>query len=883
MSDTDSDLAIALGLVDRVQAEPQHVLREADGQAASATGEARAVFLWATGLSSRELGDLERSRRDLEAAIALAESVGRGRRAAQMRDSLAFTLFLFGDDQLALDQTDLARPHLDGQPAARLEMQRGLILQRMGRTQDALDAYRVALRGMRAAGDRLGETRLRVNRANIHAYRGEVNAATADLERAYALATELEQTMLVAAAAHNLGFNVGRSGDVPAALRWYETARAKYADAGVTGSLAIVLEVDHAQLLLTVGLSDEARALAQRAIAMFEQSGNAADRAEAVLLAAQAALASDDPATARELAADAHTAFAEQNRASWQAMATYINLEGQLAELLKKEALAPGEARSLAAAAREAREALEQHGWRIEALHARTAEARGCLADGDIDRARELLETTVAARSRGPVQERLRAWHATAMLRTIEGNPAGAKRALMAGLRLLDERRSTLGASELRVSSAVHGNDLVDLGLSLALNEDDPGRLLVWADRVRAGAIRLQPVRPPADEALASDLTELRLVEQEATDAALAGRPTDLLAARTAALETRVRDRARRHGSERQATQAIQLGELQAALDDRTLVEYVDHRGKLYALVATAAAVRRVDLGPSADVSVLIDRARFDLSRLAHGHRSELSLVAAETSLADVGASLQAQLLDPLALPEGDLVIVPAGQLHGLTWRVIPALRTRSFVVVPSAFQWIQAAGRPSPATDDQVLLVGGPDLPHAPAEVAAIARIHAAKTRLTGRNAVVDRVLDAMQHAAHAHIVAHGEFRPDNPMFSSLRMADGPLTVYDMERLHTVPALITLPACDAATTGSRPGDELLGLSAALLALGVRTLVAPQVPIPDAETPPLMRSFHRRLRDSADAGQALAEAISAAATDSPQQRAVAMSFVVMGA
>ena len=38
------------------------------------------------------------------------------------------------------------------------------------------------------------------------------------------------------------------------------------------------------------------------------------------------------------------------------------------------------------------------------------------------------------------------------------------------------------------------------------------------------------------------------------------------------------------------------------------------------------------------------------------------------------------------------------------------------------------------------------------------------------------------------AHLAAHGRFRADNPLFSSIDLADGPLTVYDLESLEEAP-----------------------------------------------------------------------------------------------
>ena len=50
---------------------------------------------------------------------------------------------------------------------------------------------------------------------------------------------------------------------------------------------------------------------------------------------------------------------------------------------------------------------------------------------------------------------------------------------------------------------------------------------------------------------------------------------------------------------------------------------------------------------------------------------------------------------------------------------------------------------------------------------------------------ATAARVLDAIDGARVVHFAAHGTFRADSPLFSALRLDDGPLTVYDLERLY--------------------------------------------------------------------------------------------------
>ena len=92
--------------------------------------------------------------------------------------------------------------------------------------------------------------------------------------------------------------------------------------------------------------------------------------------------------------------------------------------------------------------------------------------------------------------------------------------------------------------------------------------------------------------------------------------------------------------------------------------------------------------------------------------------------------------------------------------------------------------------------------------------------TVLAGGDATAGRVLAALDGAWLAHIAAHGSFRADSPLFSSLRMHDGPLTVYDFEQLRRAPYRLVLPSCDSGVLAPAGADELLGLVSSLLPLG---------------------------------------------------------------
>ena len=133
-------------------------------------------------------------------------------------------------------------------------------------------------------------------------------------------------------------------------------------------------------------------------------------------------------------------------------------------------------------------------------------------------------------------------------------------------------------------------------------------------------------------------------------------------------------------------------------------------------------------------------------------------------------------------------------------------------------------------------LVACGPGLRFADAEAHAITARYPDARLLAGDRATVGTVLDAMRNVDVAHLVCHGDFSSQNPMFSSLRMADGPMFVYDLERLSPPPAVVVLSACSAGKHATPAGNEILGLAASLLAAGTRAVIAATVAVPDTSS-----------------------------------------------
>jgi tetratricopeptide (TPR) repeat protein len=849
----------------------------------------RSLALQAWGLAAGQQHDPTTSVSRLREAVEIAAAAGRTHRAAMARADLAFVLLSSGDPRAALVEADRAAEDLDGIDAVRLQVRRALVLQRLGRLDEALTTYDLALADLRAAGDRFWEAKGLTNRGVLQAYRSRFEAAREDLVTAERIYLELDQPLAAAQVRHNLGFVAARRGDVPAALQAYDEADARHRSVGITD---VVGMADRCELLLSARLLEEAEELATRAVLELEATGLASDLPEARLTLANVALLRDDPRTARDQAALAETEFDRQDRAAWAVLARYVQLQAdgrgghQDADLLARAQQVAGD--------------LAASGWATAAADATLVAAQVALQLGELDVAERQLKAQRPARRRGPVELRARAWHADALLRLARGDRDGAESALRNGMRTLDRHRATLGATELRVRVAGHAGALARLGTRLALEDGDAERVLAWAERWRAGALSLRPARPPDDDQQVADLAALRDLAADIGEAALAGRDTAPLLRRQAALERAVQQRSRRATPGRAGPGAVAVpavSDLAPALGDAALVELVRLDGILWAVVVAAGRAELVRVGPERAAAEELAHLRFALQRLAVRGSDGPAGQRATRAADHAAVALDEVLLGPLRDHLGGraLVLAPTGVLHAVPWGLLPSLAGRRVTVVPSAQLWRRAdaarAGADAARAGadvaragvnlGRIVLAGCDDPPNAVDEVEAIAAHHPGAVTLTGERATVAAVTDQLEGAALAHLACHGRFRGDNPLFSCLELHDGPLTVHDLERRDRMPRTLVLSACESGRAGVEAGDELMGLSSALFSLGAATLIASVAPVRDDATGRVMVDLHARL--AAGAGPADALAAVTAAADDPATRFTAASFVTFGA
>ncbi len=839
----------------------------------------RATGCWVLGLAFHELGQPADAVRQYRKAVRLAQRSDDVHTESRARASMAISLHSLGDAAAADREITRAVEIAPESARGLVDLLAALVLQRTGRLDESLARYAQALPRLRRGGDDANISRLLINRGTLFAYQGAFDAALADLAEAERLATALELWVLVAMAAHNQGFTEGRRGQVPAALAAFDRAEVAYAALGGPPRLVAGLASDRCEVLLSVGLTRDAQESAQRALAVLGEAGDAAQLSESRLLFARACLAQGDlPAAGRE-AKEAARAFRSAGRTPWAAVADYVGMQ---AEVLATEDLARPPSAGMLTRTKRITRLLEAQGWPVEAMHVRTFHARVALALGRPEVARAELTGVGRARSRGPAELRAQAWHATALLRLADDDRSGAKRALRRGLDVIDEHRAGLGATELRAGIAAQGRDLARLGLRLSMAEGRAWEILRWAERWRAGALRLPPVTPPDDPALTAALEELREARGAQREATLAGEPSPTPDQRIAELEEVVRGRTlQADGRAAVARFRLDQAGLSGALDDATLVEFVTFDDRLFAVTVVAGRARLHELGPVKVVEEEQQYLLFALRRVLASPGTAAEPVNAVTLLA-VARRLDAILLGPLHLPDGPVVIVPTGSLHGLSWSSLPSLADRPVTIAPSAELWHRRGRQAKAVPGRRTALVAGPDLPGGDGEVVRLAEQYRGATVLRGGDATVAGVLGALAQADLVHLAAHGTFRADSPLFSSLRLADGTLTVYELEHLRSTPSTVVLAACDAAQVDVLDGDELLGTAIAMLGLGVASVVVPVMAVPDEATAPFMVALHHGLRRGRGPSVALADA-TAALGDDAYARAVAATFVCIGA
>jgi tetratricopeptide (TPR) repeat protein len=822
----------------------------------------------ALALALRAVAWAERARLGDLSAIGLLDEACRIARRHHLDDTLAELLISRAAVSLELGRIAAARrdlraaaAHVTGERTAELDLQQAVLLHNLGRLADAAVIYRRVLASP-VAGPRRAVLSAN-NLALIESQQGRPAQALRRLGQAMPQAAQLGPALAVLVAQSRAWVTV-QSGQFAEGLRLFDASADMYRAAGLPMGEHYI---DYADTLMELRLLPEAAGAARLAVAEFTAAGVPLMAAEAQLRVAQLALLTGDAAEATVTSTAAAAEFARQTRSAWRARALLVLAEARLRSGTATLA-------SLAEAHAAAR--------RLAALGVTSEAVQGLLVTGRLaaalDRPRQAITALTRAGSlaRGtPVLVRLRGRVSSALAAGLAHDDRAALAHCRRGLADLARHRSGLGSVELRALASGHGAELGRMGLGIVIREGSAARALNWMERSRAAA--LLAVEPPEFDGISADLTALRAVQAgRRNDDPDAGSAATARAGQAAIEQAIIEDRIRQatwRASSRpgMSSAPVTARELRDRLAGRCLIAYGLLGQDLVAVVIGPRRSRIAALGRLGPVREQLRAFLFALRRLAQPGP------AAQPAAARASADLRIRrltelLLEPLGVhADTELVIAGVRGLQGVPWS---ALHGGPVCVTPSATFWARSAlaaeARPrTGGASDRVVLVAGPDLPGAAAEVELLAGIHPAAARITPPASTADVVADALAGADLAHLACHGTLRADNPMFSSLLLSDGPLTVQEIYARGLAPHRLILAACESGAQVSYAGDEVLGFVSALLARGTAGILASSTAVPDVGAVGLMTAVHRRLARGATLAHALHEARQASDTDDP--------------
>jgi tetratricopeptide (TPR) repeat protein len=706
-----------------------------------------------------------------------------------------------------------------------------------------------------------------LNRGCTHLFLGNLTSARRDLSEATQLAAVHDLPSEEAKSRHNLGYLEFLAGNLALALRTMDEVLSLDADV----SLAVIL-LDRSRVLLEAGLYREADDALDEAERLFRADRLWKDVGEVELARAECALLDGEIDAARRLAGSARTRFRRRGNDRWRRTAELVLLQADL------EADRPG-TRLAPAALRLAAE-FREDGLKTQARTAQLFAAEALLRAGRTEQARAVAAEAGEIRELDPISSRLHTRLVRARLSLTTGDRTAGRREIRTGLKELANYQARFGSIDLQTASAIHGHRLGELNLQLALAEGTPSNVLAAVEQGRAISNRLPSVSAPADPVAAELLAELRqvveglrVIESDPT----AAHQVSSQRHRVAEIQRALRSRSWQAEGAGRALKPAKFDEIDAALAEASsvLVCYLEVEGRLHAVMAGVGQSRIVTLGSTKDVSEQARRVRADLDVLANGYLPGALQTAVTGSLNRSLASLEATLVRPLGLPDSRIVIVPTGVLGALPWTNLPSLRGRPVVVAPSATAWLAASG-PIDRTHIAVAAFAGPDLMRAADEVKAVGGCWPDAAVFTESGARHGQLASALTTASVVHVAAHGEHHADNPLFSSIRLADAPLFAYELDQTAKAAEHVVLSACELGQATIRPGDEALGLTSVLLHLGTRSVISGVARVHDEVAAEVMTRYHAALSSGVDSAQALADACAT-------QGALPTPFVCFGA
>ena len=704
---------------------------------------------------------------------------------------------------------------------------------------------RELLEGVPLTADVAPRTRclLHLNLGLTYQFLGRYHDSDVRLRRAHQDAVVHGFTDLAVASIHNRGRLQLLVGNLPRAMSLMTQAReAAHGDFPPAGFL------DLARVLAEAGLVDQALEMLEEGEAAARAGGIPHDVAEADLERARLALLRQEYADARTFASRAERRFSRGSETAWAVRASLLRLQAEMLGGRNRAltattltALAEGPAQASAVGAEAA---------------VLAAEANALV--GRVDLARRLLARPEVRRA-AAFPLRLQRTLALTQLHDAEGRPDLVRRELRRGAHRLAAEQARHTSIDSRTAAALHTSRLRDAHLDLAIASGSPAQVFDATELWRGVSQRLPPLAASPDVELARLTADARRLHAEAFDASDPRRRAELEASARHAERAVARRELERSGTDLKHVEErpVTLARLRPLLEQARagLLSLFIHREQLWAVTVTAHGAKLTRVPDGGRVVEAAARLRADLAtrRLARGTALEEVI---EHSMTRTAAAL-GEVLAPVLPRAHRVVIIPSASLASLPWRLVPGIRGRVVTVAPSASFWARRSSTGTASGTRLVVALAGPGLTRAVSEVRDVDEVWGSSAQSTGQVASGEDLRAALSRASIVHVAAHGIHQDESPLFSSVVMGDGPVFAHEFQRSGVGADHVVLSSCEVGRTHVRVGDEALGLTASLLATGVRSVVASVGQVGDEDAHAVMAAYHRVLAQGLDAAEAL--------------------------
>lgn len=863
-----------------LQSEPQRadqlsrdLLRSVHGKTVASAG-ALAVAWRARAEALLYAGQLREAREAYEAACAFAGEAKEPGLLGQILVGRIGTLLAMGEfratPSMARKAEVLLRRSGDQDYLRRLHINLGSGHYHRERYADACASFAEALRLMERAGQRDAVwASLQLNYGIALSQLARVDEAQRAFRESEVYGRAHGQARLVAQSIFNQGALEALRGRYRSALRQLAEAEDNFAQQDVRELLA-ASHLEQAQIYLDLFMPAEGRDLARRAAASFQAEGMLLDAELAHLAEARSLLLLERPVEAIRLLAEAEEFYRARRIPARRA---------RILLHLAQARLAQGEMEAAVKSVGNALHLAERLDLDTLTSACRCLRAEMFLRGHDPAGAERSLRGVTSILPRLPMGDRLEYWSTAARVARAAGKTALAARRYRHAARCLEAQRALIPGLELRARSFERSvrvyHDRIDLLASapgvridqvLPLMERARGRTFreLLASRGRKSHQEIVGKRAVLGS-IVRRLDTILMGGQAADD-----RETGQLRRQMLSLEREITARVRRleatqglaggNSSLRRSAQLVPLlapGEL--------LIEYFVTEERILAAVVSRERrfLRSLGISPVTLVRQL-DHLRLQLDSFAATASRPLG---SQAFLQRGTESRLRELHDALLLPLlrevpsiGRLTIVPHGILHQVPFECLhdgTGYIDRSLEVArcPTADFLIERRRRSRRSPARRCVAIAGtrPGSPFIEEEARGVIRSWGTAAGELLLDPSPAHALETMKEARLIHVSAHGNFREDNPLFSSLHVGPEVLFLADILETRLAADLVVLSACNSGQTFSGRGDALMGVAHAFLVAGAQRLVASLWRVHDQATAEWMEVFHRAYGKGPDA------------------------------